>query len=131
MKYLTHPLIRYTLAFAFTILCTVVLVQSSSRPIVGPPAPPGAPDLRREIELTMGHVVGFSLLVVLWSWAFVAHLPLKRALFVAVGFALIYGLITEFAQSFVPDRQVSLYDIVVNWTTTAVAAFAVKWRNQA
>lgn len=126
MKILTHPLIRYSLTIAFTLLCTVVLVQSSSQPIIGAPAPPGHPDLKREIELTLGHIIGFSLLVILWSWAFVAHLPLKRALFVAVGFALIYGLITEFAQSFVPDRQVSLYDIAVNWTTTAVAAFIVR-----
>jgi VanZ family protein len=47
---------------------------------------------------------------------------------VAVGFALIYGIITEVAQSFVPDRQVSLFDLGVNWSTTLLTAFALNRR---
>ena len=113
---------RRAVALGFTLLTTVMLVQSSSHPIVGPPAPPGAPDLKREIELTIGHVVVFTSLVGLWWWAFLPDLPSRRALFVAVGFALIYGVITELAQTAVPDREVSLYDVVMNWCSTALAA---------
>jgi VanZ family protein len=123
------PLLRYFPAIAFTLLCTVMLVQSSSQPMVGPPAPPGEPDLMREILLTFGHIGAFSGVVSLWCWALLPALSLRRALFVAVGFALIYGGLTEFAQSFVPDREVSLFDLAVNWTTTAItAALIVHWQ---
>jgi VanZ family protein len=117
-------------ALAYTLLVTVLLVQSSSQPLVGPPAPPGPPNLVREIELTLGHVVAFSGLVVLWWWALVALLPTPRALFVAAAFALIFGLLTEVAQSLVADRQASLFDLAVNWTVTVfVSAYILeKWR---
>jgi VanZ family protein len=120
-----HPMFRRGLALSFTLLATIVLVQSSSHPVVGPPAPPGDPDLKREIELTIGHIATFSTLVSLWWWALLPDFPSRRALFVAVGFALIYGVITELAQTFVPDREVSFYDIAVNWVTTVLAAIVI------
>lgn len=127
---LKRPGVRVLLALAWTLLVTVMLVQSSGKPVIGPPAPPGAPDLRREIELTLGHVVVFFSLVVLWWWAVLALLPAPRALFVAVGFALIFGLITELAQTAVADRQASLFDIAVNWTVTIATAawISARWR---
>jgi VanZ family protein len=127
---LTHPMSRRVLALGFTLLTTVMLVQSSSHPIVGPPAPPGDPDLKREIELTIGHIVVFTTLVGLWWWAFLPDLPSRRALFVAVGFALIYGVITELAQTAVPDREVSLYDVVVNWCSTGLVAAWIMHRQR-
>lgn len=126
----THPLFRHALALGFTLFTTVLLVQSSSKPMVGPPAPPGAPDLKREIELTIGHIVAFGTLVSLWWWALLPDFPSKRALFVAVGFALIYGVITEIAQSAVPDREVSLFDVAVNWSTTALTAYWIVRRQR-
>ena len=121
---------RLALAFAWTILVTVMLVQSSGHPMVGPPAPPGEPSLTRELELTAGHVVTFFVLVVLWWWSLSSSLSEPRALFVAVGFALIFGILTEVAQSAVPDRQVSLFDLAVNWSVTIMAAVAIsnRWR---
>ena len=121
---------RIALAFGWTILVTIMLVQSSGQPMVGPPAPPGQPSLTRELELTAGHVVTFFVLVVLWWWALSSSLTEPRALFVAVGFALIFGILTEFAQSAVPDRQVSLFDLAVNWSVTIMAAVAIssRWR---
>lgn len=121
-RVLSHPMLRRLVALVFTVVATVLLVQSSSQPVIGPAAPSGPPDLKREIELTAGHIGVFSTLVSLWWWALLPNLPTRRALFVAVGFALIYGLITEMAQSLVPDRQVSLFDIAVNWTTTLLTA---------
>lgn len=123
--------VRWSLALSYTLLVTVMLVQSSGQPIVGPPAPPGPPSLLREIELTLGHVAAFSGLVVLWWWAMQAILPPPRALFVAVGFAVIFGFLSEIAQTLVSDRQASLFDLAVNWTTTVfTAAFILeKWRD--
>lgn len=121
---------RWLYALAFTLLVTVLLVQSSSQPLVGPPAPPGPPDLKREIELTLGHVGAFSGLVVLWWWALLAVLPPPRALFVTVGFAVIFGFMTEMAQTLVADRQASLFDLAVNWTVSVfVTSFILeRWR---
>lgn len=127
---LKHPVTRYLLAGGWTLLVTVTLVQSSSQPVVGPPAPPGAPDLEREILLTLGHIVAFSVLTALWWWALIPRRPEPRALFVAVGFALILGFITEIAQTFVADRGASFYDVMVNWTVTIATATAIssRWR---
>ncbi len=121
---------RLCLAFAWTMLVTVLLVQSSGHPMIGPPAPPGTPSLTRELELTAGHVITFFVLVVLWWWALSTALAEPRALFVAVGFALIFGLLTEVAQSAVPDREVSLFDLAVNWSVTIIAAVVIssRWR---
>jgi VanZ family protein len=125
-----HVYTRLLLAAGWTLLVTVMLVQSSSQPIVGAPAPPGKPDLWREIELTSGHVVVFALLVLLWWWALSAKLPPPRALFVAVGFALIFGTITELAQTALSDRQASFFDMAVNWTVTIMTAtfLSERWR---
>lgn len=122
--------VRWLLALAFTLLVTVLLVQSSSKPLLGSPAPPGAPDLKREIELTLGHVGAFFGLVVLWWWALQAVLPTPRALFVTVSFAIIFGLLTEMAQTLVADRQASLFDLAVNWTVSVfVTSFILeRWR---
>ena len=121
---------RWLLALAYTLFVTVMLVQSSSQPLVGPPAPPGAPDFWREIELTLGHVCAFAGLVVLLWWALLALLPTPRALFVTVAFAVIFGVMTELAQTLVADRQASLFDLAVNWTVTVfVASFILeRWR---
>lgn len=113
---------RLALAPGWTLLVTVLLVQSSSQPLVGPPAPPGPPDLRREIELTMGHIAAFLPLVTLWWWALLPFLPSPRAIFVAAGFALVFGVLTELAQTAVADRQASLYDLAINWSVTIFMA---------
>lgn len=123
---------RLALAVGWTLLVTITLVQSSANPVVGPAAPPGHPDLWREIQLTSEHVVVFGALVWLWWWAFSARLAPPRALFVAVGFALIFGALTELAQTALSDRQASFFDMAVNWTTTIMTAtfISARWRSQ-
>lgn len=119
----TAPLLRVLAALALTTLTTVVLLQPSTRPLIGPPAPIGAPTLAREIALTAGHIAAFSSLVAVWTWALAARLPLTRAVVIAVAGALVYSPLTEWGQSFVPDRSASLYDLAVN----AVTALATGW----
>lgn len=121
--FIPYPLLRLAVALGFTLLTTIILVQSSSQPMMGPPAPPGKPTLEREILLTLAHIAAFMLLVTLWYYALLPVLPFQRALFVAVAFTLIYGVLTELAQSFVPDRQVSLFDIAVNWSSAAMTGW--------
>lgn len=125
---LSRPFFRRVLALGFTLVATVMLVQSSTNPLLGPAAPPEPPDLKREILLTSGHIVVFGVIVLAWWWALLPNLPSGRALFVAVGFALIFGIITELAQSLVPDRQVSAFDLAVNWVTAVITAVSINRR---
>ena len=76
------------IALAYTALLTLMLLQSSSNPYIGPAAPPGPPDPVRELLLTIAHIIGFALLVTLWWKAFA---PSSRPLFMAVLIALTLG----------------------------------------
>lgn len=125
---LSRPFFRRVLALGFTLVATVMLVQSSTHPLLGPAAPPEPPDFKREILLTSGHIVVFCVIVLAWWWALLPNLPSGRALFVAVGFALLFGFITELAQSLVPDRQVSAFDLAVNWITASITAVSINRR---
>jgi VanZ family protein len=124
-RFAAHPLIRALITLSYAAILTLVLVQSSGQPIVGPPAPPGPPSLGREILLTFGHIVGFGLFTALWTWTFAARLPLRRSVLLAVILALIYSPVTELAQSLVPDRSASLWDIFVNSTTTLLVGWGI------
>lgn len=120
---LQHPVLRRLYALMWSTLVTVILIQSSSHPVVGPAAPPGEPDLLREIALNAGHLVAFSVLTGLWWWAFSPKLPFTRALVLALAIALVLGMVTELLQSAVPDREASLLDMLMN----TIAAFGAAW----
>lgn len=126
MTYLQHPHMRRVYALAYSALMTLVLVQPSARPVVGPPAPPGPPTLEREILLTTGHIVAFAVLTVLWTWTFAPGVPLRRALLLAVGIGLTLGLVTELAQSAVPGRGASVLDITANSLATLGTAWLIR-----
>lgn len=119
-----YRLLRIALALAYTALLTLVLVQSSARPVIGPAAP-REDNLAWEVFLTTGHLVGFSLLVYLiWS-ALSTVAPSTRSLIVAVLFAGVLGLVTELLQSLVPDRSSSLFDLACDWGMTLVVAYLI------
>lgn len=122
---LQHPILRRLYAVVWVTLVTVTLLQSSGSPIVGPPAPPGPPDDARELFLTTGHIVAFSVMLVLLWWAL--H-PAPFALPVALATCCVLGILTEFLQTFVPDRSVSLGDLATNILVSAAAAFLVYWK---
>jgi len=123
--YPQHLLLRQLIALAYTALLTLILLQSSSRPYIGPPSPPGPPDLGREILLTFAHVIGFGLLVWLW-WK--ALTPSPRALLLTIGISLALGIVTELLQNLVPDRSASLFDLATNTLVTLVAAWLIHAR---
>lgn len=113
--FLTRAQLRWFYALAWTALLCVTLVQSSSQPVIGPAAPPAPPDLGRELFLTSGHIIGFSVLTVLWQWALMTRWSPTRAIVFAVMIAFMIGTLTELAQTAVPDRNASLFDLSVNW----------------
>lgn len=116
---------RYALALGWTVILLVMLLQSSAQPVVGPAAPPGDPDLRRELVLTAGHLIGFSGLTLLWWWAFRYTLPNRRAVLLTISIALVLGVLTEYLQTAVADRNTSLFDLVVNIGITLLTGYAL------
>lgn len=128
MSYFRHaaPRLRFFIAITLTVLTTITLLQSSSRPWIGPATPPGPPDLAREIFLTAGHIGVFVSLVSVWTWALVTRMSLARALVYTVIAAFAYSILTEWGQSFVPDRTASVYDLVVNSTATLITAAVIR-----
>lgn len=122
---LQHPTLRRLYVVGWLALVTVTLLQSSARPVVGPPAPPGHPDAARELFLTAGHVVAFAVLTALLWWAL---RPARHALLVAVVFCAIYGAATELLQTLVPDRGASLDDFAVDCLVSGITALAIYWR---
>lgn len=116
--------LRIVVALAYTALLTVVLIQSSGHPVIGPVAPREF-NLAWEIFLTLGHLIGFSLLVVfIWS-ALSTVASSGRSLIVAVIFACLLGLLTEVLQSLVPDRSSSLFDLACDWGMACVVAYII------
>lgn len=115
-------------ALAYLILLTVLLLQSSAQPVVGPAAPKEF-NLVWEILLTSGHIIGFSLLVVVIWWALCPPAPLRWTLITALLLAFGLGLTTEILQSIVPDRSASLFDLAVNWGA-ALATARYLYRHQ-
>jgi VanZ family protein len=121
-SYTQNPLVRQIVALAYSALLTLVLLQSSSQPYIGPAAPPGPPDPARELLLTIAHIIGFSILVAVWWKAFD---PSPRALLMAALIALALGIVTELLQNFVPDRSASLFDLATNIVVTLATALLI------
>ncbi len=122
---LQHPALRWLYAAGWTALITLLLLQSSSQPIIGPPAPPGKPTLEREILLTIGHGVIFATLLILWWWALIPRCGFSVALAAAVALSLALGTFTEAAQASVPDRMASWSDLIANWLAVLFAAWHI------
>lgn len=124
---LSHsPTIRLLLALLYTAILSVALLQSSSRPVIGQPAPPGPPDLGREIILTLGHLVTFTGLTLMWWWALRLVQPPRRAMILTIIGVVIFGIMTELAQSYVPDRGSSIEDLMANVLAVAVGTWIIQ-----
>jgi VanZ family protein len=129
---LSHPVLRRLYALVWVALITVLLLQSSENPLLGPAAPPGDPPLWREVLLAVGHVVAFSGLVALLWWALVVNASFRRALTIALVISLALGLVTEMGQALVPDRSALVVDLIVNWLSSINAALLLLlWRCRA
>ncbi|MFN8449262.1 MAG: VanZ family protein [Anaerolineae bacterium] len=122
---LQRPTLRHLYIVGWLALVTVTLLQSSAHPVVGPPAPPGHPDAARELFLTAGHVVAFSVMTALLWWAL---RPARHALLVGVVFCVVYGAATELLQTLVRDRGASLDDFAVDCLVSGITALAIYWR---
>jgi VanZ family protein len=121
--------IRWALTYTWTASSTVLLVQSSNQPILGPPAPPGAPDAGRELMLFLGHIGVFSILVFLFWWSLRLTVSRERSLLMATGFALAFGIVTELVQVYSINRSASVVDLLTNVMVTIVTAGVIATRH--
>lgn len=112
--------LRYLYALAWATFTAVILLQSSSHPVIGPPAPPEPANLGREIVLTSLHVITFAVFSALWWWAFVATMPSKNAVILSALVSLAVGTATELLQVYVPDRSATITDLLANYGAVVV-----------
>ena len=126
LKIFASTPIRWLLAIAYTLLITVILLQSAVQPVIDTGIPPGPPSFERELFFSIMHVLGFGLLTVLWWWALLVYLPHRRALIVAVVIALVFGAVTEWLQGFAPDRAVQITDFLANCAGVAFAGWGLQ-----
>ena len=75
--------------------------------------------------LTFGHFCVFAGLVTLWWWALLPTRPFERALRNAAIFSLIFGVVSELAQTFSINRSVSVIDAGANITAVLLVAWAL------
>ncbi|MEO0564559.1 MAG: VanZ family protein [Chloroflexota bacterium] len=118
--------IRWGVATIYTAGVLVYLLQQPGTPAVEVVAPVAAPDWQREITFTIGHILGFGGLFVVWWAALHPHIS-QRAIISAVVIAMTVGILAEVLQSRIPDRNASLYDIAMNSIGISLMAL-VTWR---
>lgn len=119
------PPVRWIIAIVYVGVLTLVLLQSSAEPVVGPVAPKEY-DLGWDILLTIGHIIGFTLLVAILWWAQVTVSTTTRALIMALLFAMLLGVVTEILQTLVPDRSASWFDLLVDWGVALATVYGIR-----
>jgi VanZ family protein len=120
-------LLRWMLAPAATALLVVLLLQPDQQPVINTGIPPGPPSLARDLFFITGHILWFTLLVVLWRWTLTMRFHPPSALLLAILIAFVLGTSTEFAQKFVPGRGSTLVDLLANYAGIAFAVIGVRY----
>jgi len=78
------------------------------------------------IARTIGHVVEYATLTLLWSWALAG--VVRRPVWVAGAIALAYACVDEYHQSFVENRDGTVADVGLDALGIALAGFAIRSR---
>lgn len=119
--------IRWLLAIAWTAWMVLVLVQPEAHPVVNLGIRPAPYFLERETFFTIAHISGFIVLTLAWWWALRTRLPSGYALLAAIVIAVTISGLTEWLQSFTPDRHPSFEDLAANAAGSLLAALRVRW----
>jgi VanZ family protein len=110
---------RGALRYAAPLALMALIFYLSAQQQVGPELP--------AFTRIVAHFSLYALLAALWVWALAPALG-RRALLVAAAISLLYGVSDEYHQSFVPGRDPSLFDIVVDAAGVAVALVVLRHR---
>jgi|SRR5687768_13593427 hypothetical protein len=77
------------------------------------------------------HVPAYALLATAWQWALRAWLSGSNACAVsALGIAVLYGVLDEWHQSFVPGRFASLTDVLLNAAGAIAGILLLLWASR-
>lgn len=90
------------------------LLQSEGTPILSTGIPPGPPSLAREAFFTTIHLIAYTMTTMLWTWALITVMPVRRALIVTFVIVFAMGFLTELAQTLTPDRHFQMIDLAAN-----------------
>jgi VanZ family protein len=105
------PIVRWALALAWTGMIMVLMLTPSDKAVVEETSNSfGGTDLTD----TVGHVILFGVLALLWWAALACRGDARAALWRGVGWAAALGVALEIAQHWVPERGVSVLDLVAN-----------------
>jgi VanZ family protein len=119
-------LFRWMVTSLVTALLVVLLLQPGERAVTDTGIMAGPPSLARDLFFITGHIVWFTLLVVLWRWTLITRFHPLSALLLAVLIAFILGTSTEFAQRLIPGRGATLEDWLSNVAGMLIGVGAVR-----
>ena len=107
--------IRWIVLTVWMAVFLTYLLQTEAAPILATGIPPGPPSPARDALFTTIHLLAYTMTTILWAWALITMMPLKRALTVTFVIVLSMGILTELGQSLLPDRHVQLIDLAANF----------------
>jgi VanZ family protein len=119
--------LRFAVAFALSLLALALTTLPGNTPLVN-----GTSRFLGGTDITdaLGHVGLQCLFTAAWFWALRLYLSKKAALGCAIGIALAFGTLTEFAQYFVPERGSTLLDLGANWIGVVVFVLVLRYRSK-
>jgi VanZ family protein len=122
MKFRKYSFLRIASTLAWTVFAVFVMATSSNTTLVGNLHKAGG---GTEVTDAMGHVAIFGILAFLWWWSLIAQSSQRNALFGAAIISLPLGIIAEIVQVFVPDRGVTLFDLLSNCLGIIIVLVAI------
>ncbi len=121
--------IRLSVAIAWSLLLTLLLLQGEADPVIDLGIPRGENTLARELIFSLVHLLAFGATCVLWFWALPHPWILRKRLFAAGLISIALGIATEFMQTYTLDRHASLIDLAANIGGALIAARII-WRRR-
>ena len=121
--------VRLALAFAWSLLLCILLLQGEADPLIDLGLPKGDNTLLRELAFSTLHLLVFGATSLCWHWALPDRLGARVRLVAACFITIALGISTEILQGFTVDRHASWLDLVANISGALIAAKLV-WLRQ-
>jgi VanZ family protein len=116
--------IRWIVLTVWMAIFLTYLLQTEAAPVLATGIPPGPYSPERDAFFSTLHLLAYTMTTMLWMWALIAFLPLKRARRVTFVVVLSMGFLTELLQTLTPDRHFQLIDLAANTGGLILGLFA-------